>query len=591
MATTQQISIDIKTTFNDAGLRRAFTGLKKLMASTRAFQSSMVSGTQFEQFQKNTDNMSRLANQAGLTLSKTAKNTLAFKDSLTGTNVPMATAAAKMSVVDIQTEKLHNSLFKTNNMLKRTANAGFKDINTMLPKIKKRTKKVTKAMDEQRQQFDMNALSMLFFGMAIQRVFQGILVSSIGTFNKVTEGSTMAGQGIAALKANMELLKFSIGEALATAILPFIPRLIEIIQASSDWVQQNKKLVAGLILGGFILGTVAMLYGLLKLGITGVIRTFAMLGDGLRIVIGRVGFGGLITAITTAIVWIIILAAAWKAVTTAFDEFPELKDRVANTFTEMGDTIMGVVSDILASIFNIGLQMIGLDEQVVTSDEAWAGLGLGIVSTFELIGRTIQIVVGLVGALVGALLLVLEIIVRIGSAFNHLMTGQLSKLKEDFTKPLSDTSKNLITFGIDQSVSGAQGIGDIFKPLKSQEMVEDENFLAAVTQSQKKFNEEQGKLDFSNTLQALQDGTIEYTKQKDAIQELSGEEGLLGLKDVIPDVNTAQDDLIEKELAIKEAVKEANDEIERQQLLLLDIEGQSQLVADLLGIELDRAGI
>ena len=128
-----------------------------------------------------------------------------------------------------------------------------KKLNDLIEKDKIKTIKLNKKLGEQKQAkpkkslFDfsrsMGALSILFAAQAISMALQRMATLSVQSFMKITQGQTEAGKGMTALAANMEYLKFTFGNAIATALLPFIPAITNIIQKVGDFIQKHPKLV------------------------------------------------------------------------------------------------------------------------------------------------------------------------------------------------------------------------------------------------------------------------------------------------------------------------------------------------------------
>ncbi len=141
-------------------------------------------------------------------------------------------------------------------------------INTQrqIDRMRKPMKKLGATMGFQARQFQMWALGIMFFGMQIMRTFTRIAKSSFETFNKVMgESLTTAREAMMGLTASTEMLKFSIGSAMASALEPIVPALIDIIDRIGDWVQQNEWLTTALVLGGVVLGAFLFIGGQLVL--------------------------------------------------------------------------------------------------------------------------------------------------------------------------------------------------------------------------------------------------------------------------------------------------------------------------------------
>lgn len=123
-----------------------------------------------------------------------------------------------------------------------------------------------------RATFQMEFLGIMFLGMQIQKTFSAMAKSAVSSFMKATEATTSSGQAVNALTASWELLKFSLGSAIATVLELLLPYLIPIITAISDWVQRNEKLSGGLILAGIALGGFLFLVGQMVLGVSSLLQ-------------------------------------------------------------------------------------------------------------------------------------------------------------------------------------------------------------------------------------------------------------------------------------------------------------------------------
>jgi len=203
-----------------------------------------------------------------------------------------------------------------------------------------------KASGSMRQQFDMNALSLLFFGMALQRFFGGILRSLFNTFQKAEGNTSELSKATLRLQAAWEFLKFAIFNALdQPEIINFIDNLIITIDRLSEWVQQNEDLIITflkLIGLAAIFGGIIMTYGILKLGITSLIKVFSEL---------KVALFAVMTPAKFIILLIILLAVAYALTRKQIDK----TDSVLNSFKL---TLSGL-ADILVGIFEGDMNKIG----------------------------------------------------------------------------------------------------------------------------------------------------------------------------------------------------------------------------------------
>jgi len=163
--------------------------------------------------------------------------------------------------------------------------------------------------------FKMEYLSLLFFGMAIQRMFLGLARTGMDAYMKITEGQTEFGQSTLKLAAAWEYTKFVIGEAIGSVLTALLPTILPIIRKITDWVEQNKELVGWIIIIGVILGTLMMTFGIVALGIRGMlawignmIGAFKMLGVAATFLMAN----PVILAIALIAAAIIFLYFAWQ---------------------------------------------------------------------------------------------------------------------------------------------------------------------------------------------------------------------------------------------------------------------------------------
>lgn len=129
----------------------------------------------------------------------------------------------------------------------------------------KRQEKLNNVIGKSNVQFAGYALSLMFAGMALQRLFGTIIKVGLKAFNEVTasvEGSVTASTKLA---GSMKFMGFLIGEALQ----PIIAWLVPIVEWISDWIEENQSLTAGILVMGAAIGTALMVGGMLKLAIDG----------------------------------------------------------------------------------------------------------------------------------------------------------------------------------------------------------------------------------------------------------------------------------------------------------------------------------
>jgi phage-related protein len=199
------------------------------------------------------------------------------------------------------------------------------------------------------QKFQMWALGVMFFGMLIQRTFLNIAKISLKTFKDIAGATSAQVQGLARLEAAWSFLKFSIGNAIATALMPLVPQIVAIVMRITDWINKNPELTAKIIAWGAAIGTVFFIIGSLVLGITALATMFVKFGMA---------------------IWNIVKGARWLY--TVFQTVATL----------LGTTVGSVMLAAIAIIIGFGIAIWGIIVIVKNwgSDwqKVWQGVGLVI---------------------------------------------------------------------------------------------------------------------------------------------------------------------------------------------------------------------
>jgi len=128
------------------------------------------------------------------------------------------------------------------------------------------------------RRFQYWGLSIMFFGMQMQRTFIGIARAGVSTFTKVMESSGYFGSAIQQLGVHWEYLKFTIGSALNRVLEPLIPIIINIVNNIAKWIREHPRLTALLIAGGAALGTLFFFLGQIAITIGPLVKVFIGLG-------------------------------------------------------------------------------------------------------------------------------------------------------------------------------------------------------------------------------------------------------------------------------------------------------------------------
>jgi len=118
--------------------------------------------------------------------------------------------------------------------------------------------------------FDMNALSLMFFGMALKRFFGGALKSLMKTYNEIMGKHSEFINATTHLRASWDFLKVAIMNTLnSERFIEIILSVRNLIDRTSEWVQKNEDVVSELVkIAGYIAVGGSILVGVntLKLG-------------------------------------------------------------------------------------------------------------------------------------------------------------------------------------------------------------------------------------------------------------------------------------------------------------------------------------
>jgi hypothetical protein len=144
------------------------------------------------------------------------------------------------------------------------------------------------------------AMSIMFFGMALQRIFDTIWKQGTKTFQDVMHSVEGTVTQFDILNGSIAYLQFNIGQALE----PIVALLVPIIDAMSEWINQHPELFKWIVIIGGVLGA------LFTVGGAGVLAINGFLDLGVKL-------GIFSTTATGAIMPTLSLGVALKALTVA----------------------------------------------------------------------------------------------------------------------------------------------------------------------------------------------------------------------------------------------------------------------------------
>lgn len=284
----ESLAIDI--TADSIKAQKSITDLSKELKRLQAFQSNfMKGGMGFDQVEAQIDSVAK----------KIAQLKLINKQNL---------SQIKKLVPELDPETVADPFKGVGKVSKRITEGGFIHVE----KLDMLGKKVRLASDgieilsakvkKNKVEFAGWAMSIMFAGMAIQRIFSSIQKFGTKTFDEIThsvEGATTKNDQ---LQGSLRYLGFVVGEALD----PFIAKLIPIVEWVADLAEKFPGLTRFIIIAGIALGTLAMVGGSTVLAFNG-IREAIILAFGTDILASITKAGGLFGMLKTEVI------ATWAA--------------------------------------------------------------------------------------------------------------------------------------------------------------------------------------------------------------------------------------------------------------------------------------
>jgi len=231
------------------------------------------------------------------------------------------------------------------------------------------TKRTNSAIKKSKGEFQGWAMSIMFFGMALKRMFDMVWKTSTKTFNDVMKSIEGSVTGFMMLDGALKYLGFTAGAALE----PIAMFLIPIIDKISQWITENEKLFAAIVIGLGVFGTL-----------------FAVLGSGVLAIAGFVFAWGqiapFVTALGTAIaalslpVVLGVIAAIAAAVLLWKNNVGDLQGTFWALWDILGTTASAVIDDLKLIFGGLWDFLNGLftgDFELVISGfkDMWTGAG------------------------------------------------------------------------------------------------------------------------------------------------------------------------------------------------------------------------
>ena len=320
-----------------------------------------------------------------------------------------------------------------------------KEFDNMSKSANKNMKKISKSFEKPRQEFAGWALSIMFLGMAMQRVFDQIWKAGTKAFQDVMHSVQGTVTTFDILNGQFDYLKYTVGSALSDALAPMLPTIIDIVERFSQWVNENPKLIGGLVILIGAIGTLMAYFGILKLGFDGIISAIGIFsGTWSTLVATLTGSGGLagLLGVSSVLVALGIVAAViagiiilWETNLGGFREF------IGNTF----GILKSIFGDIFTFIKNTFKNVMEFIINVFNGDwdKAFANL-------VQIIGDVVKLIIN-IWIKLGAVMVNIIIF-----AVNFIVDFILKTLVGGILSALSSLAKSLGLTGFSNKIANAK---------------------------------------------------------------------------------------------------------------------------------------
>jgi len=168
-------------------------------------------------------------------------------------------------------EDVRKSINKTANGVR----VGQKEVSAAFNQMAASSKQAS--MDMQKN-IMMAGFSFLFTGMALKRMFDTIRNDAFNVFNKLTANTQMANNAMSRLNMTTDYLKFTLADAMNSAIEPMLPMLMNVVEWLVNWIENNSELAGKILIWGGILAGVTMILGQMGLAYLGIVGAGKLLG-------------------------------------------------------------------------------------------------------------------------------------------------------------------------------------------------------------------------------------------------------------------------------------------------------------------------
>lgn len=274
----------------------------------------------------------------------------------------------------------------------------------------KGAERATDKLTRRTQVFSGEWLSILFFGMALERFFGGFLRGAVNLYNEVTERQTAFGQATTRLAAAWSFLQFSIVQALEPFLVPAIDFLVNLADSFSN-LPGPIKAVIGLVIGLIaFLGLLGFAAGTAKLGLDGIALAMGAEGAAGAAAVLSTKLGALLPIFGALAAALAIFATLWITDFAGIQSFTKtLLDTLGTDFDNFFKDVGMAVGGALKLIEGIGEGSSekvkeGFNEMVAGAALAISDIVLIVVGGINLLGLFIAKAAAQIGATFGKIL-------------------------------------------------------------------------------------------------------------------------------------------------------------------------------------------
>jgi len=419
-----------------------------IVGHTKAFQASLMSAS--KRVAKLVNDMRGLSKQFNELNKTNLDGRIRFKELVKNQLEYMSVMKEARAASKIYQKQLDNS-YKTVMVLNRATvaqkfnvNSYLKSISTPLGMFKADFKVLEGRLLKFANSFQYWGLSIMFFGMQMQRIFTNIARAGVSAFTKVMESSGYFGSAIQQLGVHWEYLKFTIGSTISRALEPIMPIIINIVNNIAKWIREHPKLTAVLVLGGAALGTFLTTIGQIAVTLGPLVRMLS-LGPG--------GLGGALLGIAGISIGTLGLVALEKTISK--------NKKVADDLKKSFNTLLDNLKKKLKTITEVVMPNAENEWEAIGYTVAWFGkIAIGIID---------QVVARVSGLIIW--------FYRLRNAFEYAV-GEKSELealltKKKLEKKLEEVAKNTISLGeLWNLVSmGPSGYMELMKKVETPESI------------------------------------------------------------------------------------------------------------------------